>query len=87
MVIIRSVGTGFSDADLISLTHTLRKNVESFDKDTFYVSPVVVLEVTADLVSRDDKGNIGLRFPRCVRIRDDKFVADINTLEDVERLE
>ena len=82
-----SVGTGFSDADLISLTHTLRKNVESFDKDTFYVSPVVVLEVTADLVSRDDKGNIGLRFPRCVRIRDDKFVADINTLEDVERLE
>ena len=84
---VGSVGTGFSDEDLITLTNTLRRNVEKYDKDTFYVSPVVVLEVTADLVSRDDKGNLGLRFPRCVRIRDDKFVADINTLEDVERLE
>ena len=51
------------------------------------VSPTVVLEVSADLVSRDLQGNIGLRFPRCKRIRDDKFVADINTLEDVENLE
>ena len=51
------------------------------------VSPVVVLEVKADLVSRDAKNNLGLRFPRCIRIRDDKFVVDINTLKDVERLE
>ena len=80
-------GTGFSDSDLISLTNTLRRNVESFENAQFFVSPVVVLEVKADLVSRDEKGNLGLRFPRCVRIRDDKFVADINTLEDVERLE
>ena len=82
-----SVGTGFSDADLINLTSTLRRNVENFDNGVFQVSPVVVLEVKADLISRDEKGNIGLRFPRCVRIRDDKFVADINTLQDVERLE
>ena len=82
-----SVGTGFSDEDLVSLTNTLRRNVEKYDNNIFYVSPTVVLEITADLVSRDDKGNLGLRFPRCVRIRDDKFVADINTLEDVERLE
>ena len=80
-------GSGFSDADLISLTNTLRRNVESFDNGQFFVSPVVVLEVKADLVSRDAEGNLGLRFPRCVRIRDDKFVSDINTLEDVERLE
>ena len=80
-------GTGFSDSDLISLTNTLRRNVESFDNGRFFVSPVVILEVMADLVSRDEKGNLGLRFPRCVRIRDDKFVTDINTLEDVERLE
>tara|TARA_R110000737_G_scaffold34382_1_gene52889 strand:- start:1889 stop:3418 length:1530 start_codon:yes stop_codon:yes gene_type:complete len=82
-----SVGTGFSDEDLVSLTNTLRRNVEKYDNNIFYVSPTVVLEITADLISRDEKGNIGLRFPRCVRIRDDKFVADINTLEDVERLE
>jgi len=80
-------GSGFSDSDLVSLTNTLRRNVEKFNDGQFFVSPVVVLEVKADLVSRDEKGNLGLRFPRCVRIRDDKFVADINTLEDVERLE
>ena len=80
-------GSGFSDEDLITLTNTLRRNVEKFENGQFFVSPVVVLEVKADLVSRDEKGNLGLRFPRCVRIRDDKFVADINTLEDVERLE
>ena len=76
-----------SDTDLINLTNTLRRNIESFNNGQFFVSPIVVLEVKADLVSRDEKGNLGLRFPRCVRIRDDKFVVDINTLEDVERLE
>ena len=86
-VSVGSVGTGFSDSDLIVLTNTLRKNVEKYDNKTYYFSPRVVLEVNADLVSRDDKGNLGLRFPRCKRIRDDKFVVDINTLEDVERLE
>ena len=84
---VGSVGTGFSDGDLIKLTNTLRRNVENYDNKTYHVSPVVVLEVSADLVSRDSQGNLGLRFPRCKRIRDDKFVADINTLEDVEALE
>ena len=80
-------GTGFSDADLVSLTNTLRRNVEVYENNIYQFAPRVVLEITADLVSRDEKGNLGLRFPRCVRIRDDKFVTDINTLEDVERLE
>ncbi len=87
IVSVGKVGTGFSDADLVSLTHNLRRNVENFENDTYSFLPRVVLEVSADLVSRDEKGNLGLRFPRCKRIRDDKFAADINTLEDVERLE
>lgn len=87
IVSVGKVGTGFSDADLVSLTHNLRRNVENFENDTYYFLPRVVLEVSADLVSRDEKGNLGLRFPRCKRIRDDKFAADINTLGDVERLE
>jgi DNA ligase-1 len=86
-VSIGSVGTGFSDNDLIQLTRQLRRNIVSFENKKYSVSPVVVLQVKADLVSRDSAGNFGLRFPRCVRIRDDKFVADINTLRDVEALE
>ena len=81
------VGTGFSDMDLISLTNTLRRNIVSYEGNSYNVNPVVVLEVRADLVSRDASNNIGLRFPRCKRIRDDKFVADINTLKDLEAME
>ena len=83
---IGSIGTGFSDSDLVSLTNQLRKIVESFNNGRYIFLPRVVLEVKADLVSTDAKGNIGLRFPRMKRIRDDKFVADINTIEDVEKL-
>lgn len=86
-VSVGSVGSGFSDEDLIKLTNTLRRNVISFQNKTFELAPKVILEVTADLVSRDENNNLGLRFPRCIRIRDDKFVADINTLKDVEALE
>ena len=83
---IGSIGTGFSDADLVWLTNELRKNVETYNNGTYNLLPRVVLEVSADLVTQDSKGNYGLRFPRCKRIRHDKFVADINTIEDVENL-
>jgi len=83
---VGSVGTGFSDDDLISLTNKLRTIVEEYKDGRYVFLPRVVLEVKADLVSQDAKGNLGLRFPRKTRIRHDKFVADINTIEDVERL-
>ena len=83
---VGSIGTGFSDTDLVWLTNELRKNVETYNNGTYNLLPRVVLEVSADLVTQDAKGNYGLRFPRCKRIRHDKFVADINTIEDVENL-
>lgn len=86
-VSIGSVGTGFSDDDLLNLTRELRTVVTTVDNGKYHFLPRVVLEVSADLVTRDASNNIGLRFPRCKRIRDDKFVADCNTIEDVEALE
>jgi DNA ligase-1 len=86
-VSIGSVGTGFSDEDLLRLTRELRTIVSNVNNGTYNFLPRVVLEVSADLVTRDASNNIGLRFPRCKRIRDDKFVIDCNTIEDVERLE
>jgi len=83
---VGSIGTGFSETDLVWLTNELRKNVETFNNGTYNLLPRVVLEVSADLVTQDAKSNYGLRFPRCKRIRHDKFVADINTIEDVEAL-
>ena len=84
---IGNIGSGFTDMQLVSLTNTLRKNVESFKGGKYSFLPRVVLEITADLVTRDSKGNLSLRFPRMKRIREDKFVTDINTDKDMERLE
>ena len=80
------VGTGFSDDELYEMTVSLRKNVEDFSGGIYKLLPRTVLEVSADLVSMDEKGNYGLRFPRCKRIREDKFVADTNTLDDLIKL-
>ena len=52
------------------------------------VEPLVVLEVTFDRVqaSQRHKGGYALRFPRIVRLRPDKSVDEIDTLETVRRL-
>ena len=52
------------------------------------VEPVVVLEVAFDRVqpSRRHKSGFALRFPRIVRLRDDKPPEEVDTLETVRRL-
>ena len=83
---VGSVGTGFSDIDLISLTNEGKKIIQRVENGTYELLPRIVLEVTADLVTRDANDNLGLRFPRLLRIRTDKPVSDINTLKDVEAM-
>jgi DNA ligase-1 len=83
---IGSVGTGFSEIDLIYLTNEARKIILSVDNGTHILSPRIVLEVTCDLITTDSEGNLGLRFPRLLRIRHDKPVSDINTLEDIQNM-
>ena len=52
------------------------------------VRPEVVVEVAFDSIQRSDRhdGGYALRFPRIKRIRTDKAVSDIDTLEKVERI-
>jgi DNA ligase-1 len=80
---VGSIGTGFSEMELMLVTQILKRNITSLDKSTYSFSPRVVLEVTCDLVTQDADGNYGLRFPRLIRIRDDKPVSEINTLDDL----
>jgi DNA ligase-1 len=83
---VGNCGTGFSEDNLMYLTNHLRKSIESYEGDTYYVLPRIVLQVSCDLISKDSDGNVGLRFPRCVRIRTDKFPSDIDTLQRVKEL-
>jgi DNA ligase-1 len=52
------------------------------------VVPEVVVEIAFDRIMRSarHKSGFAMRFPRIVRIRDDKTPADIDTLGSVEAL-
>lgn len=81
---IGAIGTGFSDMDFLVLTNKLKPLVTEYEDETYKLLPRVVLEVTSDLVTKNENGTYGLRFPRLVSIRDDKPVSEINTIDDVK---
>jgi len=61
VISVGSVGTGFTEEDLL-VVHDYYDN----NRD------VTIMEVHADIVTQDQDGNVGLRFPRFIRLRTDK---------------
>lgn len=88
LVPIGKAYSGLTDAEIAELTaHFLATTIE--DRGALrVVEPTVVLEVAFDTIQRSDRHGSGyaLRFPRIVRLRDDKPVAEIDTLERVASL-
>ena len=80
---VGNVGTGLSEAEMDSLSVILKRNVDTYSNGVYYFLPRKVLEITCDAVTLNQDGTYGLRFPRIVRIRDDKYPADCNTLDDI----
>jgi DNA ligase-1 len=82
--------SGLTDAELQELTEWFRAHTlqEFAHGKVRIVEPRVVLEVTFDLVqeSKRHKSGYALRFPRILRVRDDKTAEEIDTLESVRRL-
>ncbi|HEX8267365.1 MAG TPA: hypothetical protein VF596_18340 [Pyrinomonadaceae bacterium] len=82
--------SGLTDAEIQELSdwftaHTLQEFAHGKVR---IVEPRIVLEVTFDRVqpSPRHKSGYALRFPRILRIRNDKPVEEIDTLETVKRL-
>jgi DNA ligase-1 len=80
--------TGLTDAEIAEYT---KRFLEMTVQDQGYrrmVRPEVVLEVAFDSIQHSGRHLSGyaLRFPRIVRIRDDKPVGEIDTLERVAEL-
>ena len=82
--------SGLTDVEIAEMTewfkaHTLQEFAHGRVR---LVEPLIVLEVTFDRVqaSNRHKGGYALRFPRIVRLRPDKSVAEIDTLESVRKL-
>ena len=82
--------SGLTDAELLALTEWFRAHTlqEFAHGKVRVVEPLIVLEVTFDLVqeSKRHKSGYALRFPRILRVRDDKTAAEIDTLDAVRRL-
>jgi DNA ligase-1 len=79
---------GLTDAEIAALTiHFESITIERFGR-YHAVRPEVVLEVTFDIVQRSTRHKAGyaLRFPRIVRVRDDKPPTEIDTLARVREL-
>jgi len=82
--------SGLTDVEIAEMTEWFRAHtIQEFAHGRVrVVEPLIVIEVTFDRVqaSLRHKGGYALRFPRIVRLRPDKNVEDIDTLETVRKL-
>jgi DNA ligase-1 len=80
--------TGLTDAEIAEMTEHF-KGITLRDFGRYrQVAPEVVVEVAFDRIMRSERHRSGfaLRFPRIVRLRDDKTPAEIDTLATVDQL-
>ena len=80
--------SGLTDAEIHELTSWFVDHTIEERGHLRRVEPLVVLEVAFNNVMKSDRHDSGfaLRFPRIVRIRQDKLAADVDTLERVREI-
>jgi DNA ligase 1 len=88
---LKNVGkaySGLTDSEIDELTRFFQEHTLEDYGGFRTVEPLKVLEVAFNNVMRSERHNSGfaLRFPRILRIRDDKPVSEIDTLERVEEI-
>jgi DNA ligase-1 len=80
--------TGLTDVEIAKLTqHFMKRTL--FQKGRYFgVQPDVVLEIAFDLLQPSQRHSSGLamRFPRIVRIRQDKTIAEVDTLSTARKI-
>jgi DNA ligase-1 len=85
LIALSRVATGFSDEQLLEIYDLLKDRVIKKSGKEVSFEPELVFEVGyAELqVSPTYEGGFALRFPRFIRIRDDKDITDVETLESI----
>jgi len=80
--------SGLTDAEIATMTKRFMAITIEDRGWARVVKPEVVLEVAFDAIQRSNRHASGyaMRFPRIVRIRDDKLVDEIDTLDRVKEL-
>jgi DNA ligase-1 len=85
LIPLSRVATGFSDEQLAEVYDLLKDSVTTKSGKEVAFEPTLIFEVGySELqVSPTYEGGFALRFPRFVRIRDDKDISEIETLESI----
>lgn len=80
--------SGLTDVEIAEMTQYFLEHTTQEYGRYRSVAPEIVIEVAFDTIQRSDRHESGyaLRFPRIARIRKDKTVAEIDTLETCRRL-
>ena len=88
LLVVGKAYSGLTDAEIAALTARFEALTLERRGGWHRVRPEVVLEVTFDVVQPSSRHASGyaLRFPRIVRVRDDKPVGEIDTLDRVREL-
>jgi DNA ligase-1 len=88
LVNIGKAYSGLTDAEIDRLTKHFQETTVARYGPVHAVEPTVVLEIAFDRIqeSTRHKSGYALRFPRIARIRDDKTVDQISTIDEVRRI-
>jgi DNA ligase-1 len=70
------------------LTEELKKNIIQEKGREVKLKPKVVVEIVFEEIQQSPSYSSGyaLRFPRILRLREDKGVRDISTLKEIEKI-
>jgi DNA ligase-1 len=88
LVNIGKAYSGLTDKEIAELTEWLLAHTTADHGHLREVEPKIVLEVAFNAIMRSDRHDSGyaLRFPRIMRVREDKLRKDIDTVDAVEKI-
>jgi DNA ligase-1 len=80
--------SGLTDVEIAEMTEHFKRTTIERHGPVFRVEPTIVLEIAFDRIQESSRHKSGyaLRFPRIVRIRDDKTPDQISTIDEVRRI-
>lgn len=82
---VGKVATGFTDEELQEVYELLKDRVISESGKEVHLEPFLIFEVGYSEIQKSPNYESGfaLRFPRFIRVRDDKGISDIETLDSI----
>lgn len=88
LVNIGKAYSGLTDKEIAEMTEWFLAHTTADHGHLREVEPKIILEVAFNAIMRSDRHDSGyaLRFPRIVRVRQDKLPKDIDTVEAVEKI-